>query len=297
MLWVHVDNCGILTVNQIGGIRMNQKARRIVALVLTAILCLSLASAFAKTYSTLKMGDHGTSVSKLQQALKNKGYYKGKVDGIYGATTKSAVKAYQRHLGIAADGKAGDKTQKALYGVKDKNNNIITGSAAINHISKSEAKKVPGPKNPKTLYYGYTGDRVKQLQKALKSLNLYNGAVDGVYGDLVKLAVKKFQYKYGLKADGIAGPKTLDKLNKKASSKVSDTFKLSEGSKGYEAGMAKSYLRHNTTLNISEGDTFTAADMEEISNNYSQILDGNGEISRSWYNDTVVKWDWERKNP
>lgn len=56
---------------------------------------------------------------------------------------------------------------------------------------------------------GSQGDEVKRIQKKLKSLGYYKGAVDGVYGTNTLKAVKSFQKNCGLKADGIAGPKTI----------------------------------------------------------------------------------------
>ena len=64
----------------------------------------------------MQSGSRGTAVTRLQQALKDKGYLKGKVDGIYGDQTYDAVKAFQRAKGLAVDGIAGRKTQNALYG-------------------------------------------------------------------------------------------------------------------------------------------------------------------------------------
>ena len=60
--------------------------------------------------------------------------------------------------------------------------------------------------------YGSRGDEVKQIQSKLKSWGYYNGSVDGVYGSKTYEAVKNFQRKNGLIADGIAGLKTLAAL-------------------------------------------------------------------------------------
>ncbi len=57
--------------------------------------------------------------------------------------------------------------------------------------------------------YGSRGEEVRQIQKKLKSLGYYTGAVDGIYGTKTRDAVKAFQRECGLTADGIAGPKTL----------------------------------------------------------------------------------------
>lgn len=64
--------------------------------------------------SILKLGSKGNEVLKLQQALQNRGYYKGTLDGIYGQGTKSAVSNFQKDSGQAVDGIAGNNTLSAL---------------------------------------------------------------------------------------------------------------------------------------------------------------------------------------
>lgn len=66
--------------------------------------------------------------------------------------------------------------------------------------------------------YGSNGEEVKQIQTKLKSWGYYNGNIDGIYGSKTFDAVKKFQNKNGLKADGIAGDKTLAALGIQGSS-------------------------------------------------------------------------------
>ncbi len=60
---------------------------------------------------------------------------------------------------------------------------------------------------------GSRGSEVKAIQERLKERGLYNGSIDGVYGNATKTAVTAFQKQQGLTADGIAGPQTLKKLN------------------------------------------------------------------------------------
>ena len=60
--------------------------------------------------------------------------------------------------------------------------------------------------------YGSRGDEVKQIQTKLKNWGYYNGSVDGIYGSKTVEAVKYFQRKNGLTADGIAGTKTLSAM-------------------------------------------------------------------------------------
>lgn len=56
-----------------------------------------------------------TSENKaVQQKLKELGFYKGSVDGVYGSGTKNAVIAFQKSRGLTADGIVGARTAKAL---------------------------------------------------------------------------------------------------------------------------------------------------------------------------------------
>lgn len=63
------------------------------------------------------------------------------------------------------------------------------------------------------LRVGSVSPEVKALQSRLKELGFYQGDVDGQYGGGTKEAVKLFQKQHGLKADGLAGEATLQKLN------------------------------------------------------------------------------------
>ena len=60
--------------------------------------------------------------------------------------------------------------------------------------------------------YGSRGSEVTEIQTRLKRWGYYNGAVDGIYGSGTMEAVKYFQRKNGLSADGIAGQKTLEAM-------------------------------------------------------------------------------------
>ena len=97
-----------------------KKAIRIVALLLiVASVAVSynmftnyqINSAYA---AVIKQGSTGATVKTIQQKLKNWGYYTGAVDGIFGAKTTAAVKAFQKKNGLTADGVVGSNTLKAL---------------------------------------------------------------------------------------------------------------------------------------------------------------------------------------
>ena len=59
---------------------------------------------------------------------------------------------------------------------------------------------------------GSRGEEVKKIQTKLKNWGYYNGSIDGIYGWQTESAVKSFQKKNGLTADGVAGTKTLNAM-------------------------------------------------------------------------------------
>lgn len=59
---------------------------------------------------------------------------------------------------------------------------------------------------------GSTGDTVRTIQTKLKNWGYFSGAIDGIYGPKTEEAVKYFQRKNGLTADGVVGPATLRAL-------------------------------------------------------------------------------------
>ena len=69
-----------------------------------------------------------------------------------------------------------------------------------------------------TYRQGATGEQVRVIQTKLKNWGYYDGAVDGVFGSRTAEAVRYFQRKNGLTADGIVGPATLKALGMSAGS-------------------------------------------------------------------------------
>ncbi|WP_373876541.1 spore cortex-lytic enzyme [Paenibacillus spongiae] len=72
---------------------------------------------------------------------------------------------------------------------------------------------------PATLKYGSTSPDVPDLQYRLQILGYYKPAITKIFGVSTQTAVKQFQKKYGLSADGIVGPRTWSVLKKVSVSK------------------------------------------------------------------------------
>lgn len=111
------------------------KMMAIVLMVLSMGLCLGATALPSKPVETayavvITQGNRGDTVRTIQRKLKNWGYYKGTIDGIFGPQTKEAVKYFQRKNGLKADGIVGDKTLAAL--------GMSTGSGSASNNSSSK---------------------------------------------------------------------------------------------------------------------------------------------------------------
>lgn len=153
-------------------------------------------------YPTLKSGSKGAAVVDMQNKLKKTKLYTGKANGVYDSATKNAVVAFQKKYKLKADGIAGPTTLSKLDSV-----------AAATKSATTAVKKYP------TLKLGSQGTAVKDMQNKLIKTKNYKGKALGKYDASTRSAVIAFQKKYKLKADGIAGPATLAKLDSVTKSK------------------------------------------------------------------------------
>ncbi len=131
-----------------------------------------------------------SSLKPIQQALANKGYSVGVVDGIAYDAFFESVLQFQRDNDLTADGMVGSSTL-ALLGVNSSGGGSGTTSS--------------------TLRLGSNGSLTKYLQRILKKLG-YSISIDGDFGSKTESVVKSFQTKYSLGADGIVGGGTWAKL-------------------------------------------------------------------------------------
>lgn len=93
---------------------------------------------------------------------------------------------------------------------KDKKRIFILIIMMITLVASTTLNKNINVETTETLSrYGSSGNEVKQIQTKLKSWGYYNGSIDGIYGTQTVNAVKYFQHRNGLAADGVAGTKTL----------------------------------------------------------------------------------------
>lgn len=159
----------------------------------------------------------------------------------------------------------------SLKDIKKLNVETIAQSIAngfIKHINKKvvvtpSPVEEPEPEEPiieQLAYSGYlskgdTGQDVRNLQTALKTLGYYNYTIDGSFGNITLTAVRKFQSDNGLVVDGYAGQGTRAKINEILSK---DDVDIS--SKGY-----KTMRRYESNIHVFElsDDEFLDSDLGE----------------------------------
>lgn len=153
------------------------------------------------------VGDKGWQVTDLQNTLKALGYYTGNPTGVYDTATQNAVKKFQSAHSLTADGVAGKKTLKLLNLLS-----VTPTPAPVLTVAPAATATPLTAQNVVVLRSGTKGVEVTRLQNRLVELGYYTCAADGVYDSDEIAAVKEFQRKNGLTADGVAGLATQNAL-------------------------------------------------------------------------------------
>jgi peptidoglycan hydrolase-like protein with peptidoglycan-binding domain len=141
----------------------------------------------------LTKGAKGSKVVALQKMFYDLGYTIT-VDGDFGNETLKIVKSFQADQQLAKDG----IVSPALMGMLEQA--LIKTTVAAHKLTTGAYLKK-----------GDVGASVLALQNALKKAG-YKLVADGVFGKATTVALKAYQQKNALQADGIAGPLTLSKL-------------------------------------------------------------------------------------
>lgn len=130
------------------------------------------------------VGEESSEILSLQQRLHNLGYLTTTPDGKYGKDTVSAVKRFQERNGLISDGYLGTATKELLL-----SDNVQANSIGL----------------------GDSGSDVTRIQERLVALGYLRSAT-GYFGESTVSALKSFQQRNGLSADGKFGASTNHKL-------------------------------------------------------------------------------------
>ena len=211
-------------------------------------------SASGSGYSKLSSGSRGSDVRALQKRLNELGYDCGSVDGVFGASTKRAVRYFQDALGWKQNGTASADLQKKLF-----------------------ASSAPKFKPYVTLKKGSSGIRVESLQSRLRKLGYLAMPVDGDFNGRVVTAVKLFQTAAKLGSDGIAGEKTLAALEKKDAPKCDSYIELRSGDTGFRVKEMQERLKELGYYTDKPSETYDKATVKAVKAFLTDRgLDGDG---------------------
>ena len=152
----------------------------IAAACFLAVLCAAAQPAEAARAGSSVNPQH----AGLQVALRSWGEYHGAIDGIAGPMTAAAVRHFQKRKRLTVDGIPGPSTRRALGRL---------------------GRPLYGKR---VLRIGMVGWDVAVLQFMLTWRGAPTGIIDGYFGRETSLALRRFQRRARLAADGVAGPVT-----------------------------------------------------------------------------------------
>lgn len=115
--------------------------------------------------------------------------------------------------------------------------------------------------------FGSTGSAVSKLQMILNEHG-YGLAVDGIFGEKTRAAVRDYQKRYNLKLDGIAGPETWGSL-------LGQNGSSSNGS--YTGGGSSGKTSTSTNLPLGKVSDGTAAALDRLEKGYTPSSDVEAE--------------------
>ena len=254
--------------------------------------------------SPLRRGSTGTNVRILQKQLSRiakdyPSFGKPAVTGTFDEATENSVKKFQKQFGLTADGIVGKATwYKISYvyvSVKDLAELTSEGETAEGIQS---AGGWPGT----VLRRGSTGSSVEQVQFWLSDLaqfdsSLVRVSVDGSYGAATERAVRAFQQKQSLTADGVVGQTTWNVLYAAwvdAQSDLGGTAwpgtALRRGDTGMEVRLVQFWLRlaadnYSALRTVTVDGSYGAATVSAVTAFQSLFgLTADGVVGRSTWN-------------
>jgi peptidoglycan hydrolase-like protein with peptidoglycan-binding domain len=132
------------------------------------------------------------AVASVQQKLQAAGTYTGKVDGVWGPDSDTALQRFQQSHQLQTTGQMNQATAATLG----------LDVSRLTVATQPLPSPVPSPDHLRP-------DSVRALQARLGALGFYKGAVDGVWGGSTQAAVEAFQQGRGWQPNGDLNPATV----------------------------------------------------------------------------------------
>jgi peptidoglycan hydrolase-like protein with peptidoglycan-binding domain len=132
-----------------------------------------------------------------QQQLKSSGYYTGKIDGMNGPMTRTAIRKYQTDNNLTVNGRLDTETVQKL-GLQQ------PAGEASRSASGTATGTSPAPALPSAT--------VSAAQRSLQEKGFYKGNVDGAMTPETQAAIREYQKNSNLNVTGQLDQATLSSL-------------------------------------------------------------------------------------
>ena len=183
--------------------------------------------------SSLRRGDDGESVRRLQRLLAAAGFSPGATDGHFGEATEAAVRALQEARNLEVDGIVGPRTWASLGG-----GGSPPAPPPPPPPPSAPAAETDLARSLPTLEQAGSHAKVWTMQVLLETAGHDVGSTDGDFGPRTAAALRAFQQARGLTQDAICGPLTWTALL------VPTSRRLGNGDSGSEVRLAQQLLVH-----------------------------------------------------
>lgn len=148
-------------------------------------------------------------VEQVQTALAERGLYDGVVDGLPGAATTAAIKAFERAQGLAQSGEASEKILAALLTAPMKRADAAPTPAA--RPAKATAP-APAPAPASTGSTAAANPTLMAAQRALAKIGYGPVSIDGKLGTETRNAIRAFERDRGMTETGELTPPVMRAL-------------------------------------------------------------------------------------
>ena len=150
----------------------------------------------------------------MQTALASRGYYSGKLDGVYGSRTQSAIETFQRDHSMPQDGEASVRLLTQVLMSASSSPAEVPVPKATNVAATQSPEQVAGVPNDASVVAAddVADGMVARIQAGLRKYGYDDVVVDGHMGQQTATAIQRFQLDFGMKITGEPSTAVLKKL-------------------------------------------------------------------------------------
>ena len=156
-----------------------------------------------------KFGESGPHVVAVQKAIMSNGFsLKGGATGVFDKRTRTALRTFQKVVGLKVTGVVDAPTAKVLKVAAPSNTTLAPTTTVIPATTVAPTTTVPAVAYPMTLQTlpvrGNRGDLVLVVQNALQKAGIpVRGGIDGMFGSGTTSTLQAFQTTKGLPTSGL----------------------------------------------------------------------------------------------